>query len=79
MLAVLAVTRFFIGESLQTHLFSVNNYLVVQRFACRNVFHPSNKLKAVRIELLHVANCYSRVRVFLVIFLDEGLGHVLEF
>jgi hypothetical protein len=77
-LTILAVAWFLVSEPLQAHLPSINNNLVVQGFACGNVFHPPYELKAVLVQLFNVADGDSRVRILLVVFLQECLGHMFK-
>ena len=72
---VLGVARFFEGKSLHTHVGSINDDSFVKGLRRNYIFHSSDELKLVFIELLDVADSCGAVGGFLVIFLKKSTDH----
>ena len=75
---VLGVAWFLKGKSLHTHVGSINDDSFVKGLRRNNIFHSSDELELVFVELLDVADSGGAVGRFLVVFLKKSTDHFRE-
>ena len=69
MFTVFGIAGLFKGESLHAHICSIDDDSFVQGSSGDYVFHASDELKLVFVQLLNMADCGGTVGGLLVVFL----------
>jgi hypothetical protein len=75
---VLRIARFLEGKSLHTHVGSIDDDSFVKGLRRNHIFHSSDELELVFVELLDVADSGGAVGRFLVVFLEKSADYFRE-